>query len=395
MNAPNLQLSAANEIQSLESLNGITDWLKTKATELAKDAGGTALDWISSQFFSAIGMDRESDIGQIKKLLEQIIKLENQILDKLSELLTEVKFQHLITRSFDAVERITSAYKRLSNLADVPAAEREKEMRELTSGILSTTAGIPVDLKTIHDVLVGNNPLSPGDPGVIQIFMERWLPAYRAKQLNPDVPLRTYPDKSYGYLQALYMIQYLGISLLANARVLNKQYTILGRELTQLNTDLVAQKTLMDRYIPEWVRNNTSFADNRWYVIRSVESPRDVMYGSPAAGSYLDYSVQFRDRHTNNGDEEWLFESAGVNDMFYLRERSRPHYLGKDRWEISVRPKGDNSYRLRIIMSNNYRMVLGLVNVGAIYWRVHFGNNCVFPKPWNEGTEVNIEYCGH
>jgi hypothetical protein len=394
MNTLNPKVAATSEVTSLASVTGINDWLKEKATELAKDTGGKALQWLSSEFFSAIGMGKESDIEQIKKLLDQIIVLQHQILDKLAELLTEVKFQHLITRSFESVERITSTYKRLINLADVPAAEREKETKELMQGILNTSGGIPVDLKTIHDVLVGNNPLSPGDPGVLQIFMERWLPAYRAKQLDPDVPLKTFPDKSYGYLHGVYIIQYLGISLLANARIANKQYTILGKEITELNTNLASQKTLMDKYIPAWVRNNVSFFDQRWYVIRSVQSNRNVMYGSPAAGSYLDFSVQFRDRHTNNGDEEWLFEPTGNNDIFYLRERSRPNYISKARWEVSVQPKGGSIYRMRIIMSNNFQMVLGLVQIGAIQWNVG-GNNCCFIKSWDAGTEVNIEFCGH
>lgn len=84
--------------------------------------------------------------------------------------------------------------------------------------------------------------------------------------------------------------------MLANARVMNKQFTILGKEITQLNENLIIQKNVMDKYISAWVRNTPyPFLDNRWYVIRAVIQPKDVLYGSPAAGSYLDLSVQFRD----------------------------------------------------------------------------------------------------
>lgn len=91
------QITVTTELEALSSVPGINDWLKVKSEELAKDAGGKALEWLSSEFFKAIGIGGTGEIDQIQKLLDQIIQLQHEILDKLNELLTEVKFQHLIT----------------------------------------------------------------------------------------------------------------------------------------------------------------------------------------------------------------------------------------------------------------------------------------------------------
>lgn len=89
-----------------------------------------------------------------------------------------------------------------------------------------------------------------------------------------------------------------------------------------------------------------------------------------------------------------MFEQTGNNDIFYLRERSKPNYIGKGNWDVSMQPKGARIYQLRILMSNNFQMVIGIVQTVAIQWNKG-GNNCCYIKPWDAGTEVIIEFSGH
>jgi hypothetical protein len=123
-----------------------------------------------------------------------------------------------------------------------------------------------------------------------------------------------------------------------------------------------------------------------------------VLYGSPATGyTVLDYSVQFRGRNTNNGDEEWQFVKTGTTDTFRLVERSRPRYVS-DRGNsgVSVNPAGNN-FNLRFIMSPKGLPIIGTTNSnqGYLNWASGRGKtNVCFIGERETAVEVNVEYCG-
>ena len=197
-----------------------------------------------------------------------------------------------------------------------------------------------------------------------------------------------------------------------------------------------AQKALLNEAIPEWTRTlpDTLF-DGRWYVVKARDlvggriGNSNVLYGSPATGTYLDYTVQFRTRHANNGDEEWAFQKTGQNDTFWMVERSRDNHLKLDlskpgaSYRVIVgnatmlpAPEGGPSARLRLVMGRTndpavkpdakrrdlYVPLIACVNdpdrgpKGGTYltW-TRGGQNLVFTGSPDKAVRVEIVYSGH
>lgn len=400
-----LETQIENETTALAAVDPIMSWVEKKALELAKDASGKALAWASSRLLEAIGLGGgPSELEQIKIILNKIYMTQLLILQKIDTLLREVQFEHLITRSFEAVQKITSRYERLIALTNVPEGERKQEAEGLRNDILNANTGVSVDLKTIHDVLVGNNPLNPGGKGLLDLFMERWKGVYTGKQLSPDIPLIAYHDRSYDYLHGLFIVQYMGLSQLANARVGNAQFVTLLNETKKSLENLKKQRQMIDAWIPQWTLEwPQKFFDGRWYLImprdpRGNRSPQ-VLYGSPATGyRVLDYTVQFRGRNNNNGDEEWQFVPTGTTDTFRLVERSRPRYVSNGGNRVEVQPAGNNNFNLRFIMSPKGLPVIGTTNLnqGYLNWASGRGKtNVCFINGIETAVEVDVGYSGH
>jgi hypothetical protein len=403
------QAMVADELASLASSQLILNFLKQKAVELGTAAGGKALQWVSAELLKAFGLGGDTkDLEKIKSLLRQVLENQRLILSKLEELLREVQFQHLITRSFDAVEGITNIYERLQLLSTIKdEKERESEAARIKAGILDTNLGTLLNLKKISDVLLGKDPIGKSDP-LINLFVDRWFPVYTARQLKDDIPLSTYHTQLDAWMHGLFIIQYMGLAELANARVANGEFELLKAEIEQTIQQMNAQHALLAEAIPDWTRKLPDMLfEDRWYVVRGRDLQKgridnsQVLYGSPAAGSYLDYTVQFRGRHRNNGDEEWQFEKSGQNDTFYLRERSRPNYISlKD-----SRVKMDRSrVKLRLVMGRTndpavkpdarrrdlYVPVIGLVGRGDYLTWTRGGTNIVRVGSLDKAVRVEI-----
>lgn len=428
------QAMVADELGSLDSSELILNFLKQKAVELSKQAGGRALQWVSAELLKAFGLGGDtSDLEQIKSLLQQVLQTQQLILGKLNELLREVQFEHLITRSYDAVERITNAYAALQDLSTIAGnEERQREADTLRSGILNINQGATLNLKTISDVLLGNDPVGHSD-SLINLFVDRWFPVYAPRQLAADVPLSTYGGQLDAWLHGLFIIQYMGLAELANARIANGDFEQLQKDIAVTTQRMDAQQALLNEAIPEWTRTLPgALFDGRWYVVKARDlvggriDNSNVLYGSPAAGSYLDYTVQFRTRHANNGDEEWAFQKTGQNDTFWMRERSRDNHVKLDQSGTLYRvivgnpdlpgPLGGPSAKLRLVMGRTNDPAVkpdakrrdlyvpliacvddpdrGLKN-GTYLTYTRGGQNLVFAGSQDKAVRVEIVYSGH
>jgi hypothetical protein len=421
------QAMVADELASLETSELILDFLKNKSIELGKEAGGKALQWVSAELLKAFGLGGDtSDLEQIKDLLNQVLNNQKLILSKLEELLLEVDFQHLITRGYDSVQRITNAYQALQNLSTITdVEERQKEAVTFRTGILDLNQGATLNLQTISDVLLGKDTL--GQSGaLINLFADKWFPVYMAKQFAAGVPLSTYGGQLNDWLHGLFIIQYMGLAELANARIASGEFQQLQKDIDLTTQRMAAQQAMLNDAIPDWTRTlPNSLFDGRWYVVkaRDLMSGRidttNVLYGSPAAGSYLDYSVQFRSRHANNGDEEWGFVKTGQNDTFVMVERSRPNYvkLDKEPQGTSVKvgnagmpgPLGGPNAKMRLVMGRTndpavkpdakrrdlYVPLIAFIDTGNYLAYIRGGSNLVFPGPQDKAVRVEIAYAGH
>ena len=404
-----LQEQKARETEAIVGVVPIMIWVEAKAMELAKQAGGKALEWGSSKLLEAIGIGGGTDeLKEIKEILNKVSDTQQKILERVNELLTEMQFENLITRSFNAVERIVSRYGRLLNLAGAPEDERAHEVAALKNGILDANSGALVDLETLHDILVGNSRLDLGGKALLNMFMERWKKAYTEKQLSPEVPLIDYHDKSYEYLHSLFLLQYMGLSQLANARSANGDYTLLRIEVDKVLQNMKKQQEMVDRWIPPWTLEwpmKFINADEPWHVIRAKDTRGhrgpQVLYGSPATGfTPLDYSVQFRERNPNNKDEEWRFIWATRSDTFHLRKRPG-HYTVAERngnMRMSTNEGWETFFDLRFVMSPKGQPVIAAINrkPGYINWRSGEGLNGICFIGGIEGAvEVDVEPCDH
>lgn len=417
----------AAELDSLASSELILDFLKEKAIELGKEAGGKALEWVSAELLKAFGLGGDtSDLEQIKDLLGKVLENQQRILSDLDKLLREVQFQALITRGYDAVERITSAYQALQDLSTITGdEERQKEADTLRRGILNLNQGATLNLKAISDVLLGKDTL--GQSGaLINLFADKWFPVYTSTQLAADAPLSRYADQLDAWLHGLFIVQYMGLAELANARIATGEFEQLQKDIALTTQRMDDQKALLKEAIPEWTQTlPNSLFDGRWYVVKARDlisgriDTTNVLYGSPAAASYLDYSVQFRSRHANNGDEEWAFQKTGQNDTFVMVERSRPNYVKLDKGGTPIKvmvgnagmpgPLGGPNAKMRLVMGRTndpavkpdakrrdlYVPLIAFIDTGNYLAYTRGGSNLVFAGPQDKAVRVEIAYAGH
>jgi len=407
------QAMADEEVAAVASSSGILDFLNKRKEELAQGVGGAALQWVSGEVLRAFGLGIGGDLDKIKEVLNQVLWTQQQILMALGELLREVQFQALITRGYESVERITGIYKRLRNLANTGKPEdpgNQEEAKLLKTAILDPDNGVGVGLQTITDVLLDQGALESETP-LIPLFAARWLPAFLKKQLEPEVPLSLYPGQLEAWLHGLFIVQYLGLAELASARVANGQFGLLKEELEQTIGELVKQRALLDQAIPEFTRTQPeALFDGRRYVVRSLDDSR-VMYGSPV---YNDLSVQFRNRHEGNEDEEWRFEKTGESDTFIMRELSGPAYVTLEKsLPLGVAVKvGDRSkaVKMKLVLGQNpkaapdakprdqFLPIFGFVGrTEYMSLEKYRDGDHSFAKlgPENEAVHLQIVYAGH
>jgi len=417
--------TAGDERDALGTTFDILKFLNEKVVELRKDFSGAVVAWASTELLNRIFRGGDVDeLEEIKNLLLAIQETQKEILKELKDLLQEVQFQTLIGEAHPSVEVITSIYDQLTNLTKITTESlREDEAKRMLGQMLpvasSNTDALFTAMKTISDVMLGEDPLS-NNPPLIKIFADRWFDKYAAQQLDADTPLSTYADRLEDWLRGVFLIQYMGMVERATARLANGSGEVLAIELDEWIARMDKQRKLMDEQIPSWVRTvPTALFDGRWYVLRAQElvsgkiEKTNVMYGSPAAGSFLDWTVQFRTRHANNGDEEWAFEKLPVppekpNDIFFLRERSRPNYVSLQGTRVVMccdLPKAG----LRILMGRTndpavpatgprrdlYGPVIAFVDNRTYLTWTRGGNNTVFTGPLDKAVRIQIEPAGH
>lgn len=365
----NFRAIVGSEFGALASSKLIVDFLKAKAAELAKEAGGKALHWVTTELLKAFGMGgTPNDLDEIKSLLKRIIELEEQILHKLDKVLEEVRFEHLVTRGYESVQSIIDIYDRLQRLSEIKSQnEREKEANAIKNAVLDIRTGIFFSLRIVNEVLISKDPLSQGLP-LIKLFSNRWFDFYKSKQLQEDYPLSSYYKALDQWLHELSIIQYMGISALANARIANGDFDLLEGEINAIVKNMEAQQKMLAEEIPEWTRTlpEEVLKPDSWFVIRAFgidgKPPTNdslVMYGPPQ--SDLSKWVRFRDRHPWNWDEEWNFDKVDKNksaidhDVFTLVVRTGNAVLIIEKGELKISYNSNNPNRpkLRLLMGRS------------------------------------------
>jgi hypothetical protein len=230
-------------------------------------------------------------------------------------------------------------------------------------------------------------------------------------------------------LHGLFIVQYMGLAELANARIATGEFEQLEKDIALTTQRMDDQKALLNEAIPEWTQTlPNALSDGRWYVVKARDlvggriDNSNVMYGSPATGTYLDYTVQFRSRHANNGDEEWTFQKTGQNDTFWMRERSRDNHVKLDQTRVIVgnpdlpRPFGGPSAKMRLVMGRTndpavkpdakrrdlYVPLIAFIDdpdrglkSGTYLTYARGGSNLVFTGPPDKAVRVEIVYSGH
>jgi hypothetical protein len=335
---------------------GIVDFLKNKLEELARGGGGAALRWVSGSLLRVLGRGGSpSELEQIKAMLETILAQQRLILQRLEDLLVEVKFQHLITRGYPSVQQIDNLHMQLQHLANVrDPDERRRRAEALRAAITDVNGGTTASLTVISDVLLGKDPMGVSDP-LIRLFTSRWQPIFLGRQLGHDTPLSTYWRRLDEWLHGLFVVQYMGLSQLANARAAAGDFETLKQEIDDTVKNMTAQQAMLNEVIPKWTRTlPASVTDGRWYVIIGPHMHNrrwdrtHVLYGSPDGPSHIDrFKVSFRNRNARNGDEEWVFQKTGPNDGFVLRQRSRDRFVAHE-GGVTMQPRG---WTLRLVMA--------------------------------------------
>jgi hypothetical protein len=417
--------AASAEHDALGTTFDIATFLSEKLKELKEEAGGQLLDWASTELLNAIFRGGSIDeLDEIRDLLINIQQTQQEILQDLKDLLQEVQFQNLVNEAHGSVEEITSLYGQVVNLAKLTDErdrdERDREAKRIQGLLLPASGSDPLftAMQTISNVLLGIDQAGNNEP-LIKLFADRWFAKYTAKQFNVGVPLRTYPDQLDAWLRGLFMVQYMGMSARATGRIANGDFGLLAIELQTTIDRMNKQSQLLAEHIPSWTRTLPDALYGRWNVVWAQElingkiEKTNVMYGSPAAGSFLDWTVQFRSRHPLNGDEEWALEKQPVpadkpDDVFFLRERSRANYVSLQDIRVVMccnLPKAG----LRILMGRTndpavpataprsalYVPVIGFVGKSTYLTWTRGGSNLVFTGPLDKAVRVQIESAGH
>jgi len=416
--------AASAEHDALGTTFDIATFLSEKLKELKEEASGQLLDWASTELLNTIFRGGSIDeLEEIRDLLLDIQQTQQEILKDLKDLLQEVQFQNLVNEAHGSVEVITSLYDQIVNLSKVGNVdERDREAKRIQGLLLPASGSDPLftAMQTISDVLLGVDQAGNNEP-LIKLFADRWFAKYNAKQFDVGVPLRTYPDQLDAWLRGLFMVQYMGMSARATGRIANNDFGLLAIELQETVERMNKQSQLLAEHIPSWTRTLPQvLTAGGWHVVWAHDlingkiDRTNVMYGSPAAGTFLDWTVQFRSRHANNGDEEWAFEKQPVppdmpeDDAFFMRERSRPNYVSLQDIRVVMccnLPKAG----LRILMGRTndpavpataprrdlYVPVIGFVGRGTYMTYTRGGTNLVFTGPLDKAVRVQIEPAGH
>jgi hypothetical protein len=415
--------AASDERDALGTTFDIATFLTEKLKELKEEASGQLVDWASTELLNSIFRGGSiEELEEIRDLLIEIQSTQQEILRDLKDLLQEVQFQNLVNEAHGSVEVITSLYDLLVNLSKVGNVdERDREAKRLQGLLLPASGSDPLftAMQTISNVLLGIDQAGNNEP-LITLFANRWFDKYTAKQFDVGVPLRAYPDQLDAWLRGLFIVQYMGMSARATGRIASGDFGLLAIELQETIDRMNKQSQLLAEHIPSWTRTLPDALYGRWNVVWAHElingkiDKTNVMYGSPAAGSFLDWTVQFRSRHANNGDEEWALEKRPVpadkpeDDVFFLRERSRPNYVSLQDIRVVMccnLPKAG----LRILMGHTndpavpataprrdlYVPVIGFVDNHTYLTWTRGGNNLVFTGPLEKAVRVEFLPAGH
>jgi hypothetical protein len=241
--------------------------------------------------------------------------------------------------------------------------ERNRRAAELRAAITDVNGGTTASLKVISDVLLGKDPMGVSDP-LIRLFTSRWQPIFLGRQLAPDTPLSTYWRRLDEWLHGLFVVQYIGMSQLANARVAAGDFETLKQEIADTTKNMAAQRAMLNEAIPAWTRTLPgSITEGRRYIVRGPHmhagrwNLSHVLYGGRVL-AFLDPEERRRvpNRDAPNA-EEWVFQKAtpngptapnAPNDCFFLRQGARHQYVAVDRGRVDLRSYGA---MLRLVMA--------------------------------------------
>ena len=308
---------ADNELSALISSEAIVKFLKEKAISIGKGIVDSGLNWATVELLKLFGIGRgPSDLEQIKTLLKEILAKQEEILRSLDNVLREVQFQHLVTRGFESVQRILNLYETLQRLSLVKDHEERKRVAEdVKRAALDVNSGALISIKNLSDVLTGRDQLGKSD-SLIKLFADRWYDKYHPQELEEKVPLSDFYGVLDQWLREIAIIQYMGVSALANARLADEDKEMLKQEMDAVVGWMEAQQIILDEQVPAWTRTLPAELkeEGSFWSFTLFEDPKQAIYGpfSPPVGEPL---LRLRSHDPHNYDEQWACRSVTGYDL--------------------------------------------------------------------------------
>jgi hypothetical protein len=172
------------------------------------------LSWVGTEVFNGIfGNSNDAIAGQ----LDEIIKLEKQILEQLNDLRNDVDWQAAVTRVQPAVTQINAFFQSAQDDLDPPNPESGAQLQKqiLDQG----SNGIKSALSVIHQELMGDDAIAPGTRGLLELWRDINWSAYTSKS---NVAPNSFVRSMQTYLHSVYMLQLKGLTLYVSAALATK-----------------------------------------------------------------------------------------------------------------------------------------------------------------------------
>ncbi|MEM1205394.1 MAG: hypothetical protein AAGN66_19350 [Acidobacteriota bacterium] len=285
----------------------ILEWLGTAA------ANGT-VGWVTGKILGKIFGGESPDA----KAIGEILANQQRIFKELQTILDEIAWATLTLKAFPSQQQILSLYSEFQKVAqadDKLAAER------LRTSILSPSDGPITDLSTLDNVIRGGDLVGAG---LLSQFITNNLD-YLKQNNNSSSLLRIYRS-AQTFLDGLFILQFMGLDLLVNALTSKGEFSLAITYVRSTLKNLEAQKKALDGFMPDLMKTIGSGAPFT-AVLHNSRANNQVAYGNPPNTNFHGY-VWTRDRHPNNGDEEWIFAPDG--DTFSIQQVSWKGYCYED-----------------------------------------------------------------
>lgn len=153
------------------------------------------------------GDDLAPRFEEIHNLVRDLQRKMEAVLFAVNDIARELAWARLGIQAHPAAMRIVAKYELLTSLH----LRNKKTAERLQNAILDLNLGVPVDLITLHGVIMGKSAVDPSQPSLLQEWVAKW----RGKNIgHPAINLRI-----QNYFTMLAQLQYKGAILLVSAHL--------------------------------------------------------------------------------------------------------------------------------------------------------------------------------